>query len=355
MWNYILLAFIPVAIVLEVIHAPAVWIFLVSALALLPLAGWMGRATEELAARAGSTVGGLLNATFGNAAELIIAIVALLAGKIEVVKASITGSILSNLLLVLGLSIFLGGLRFNTQKFNANSANVLASLLTLTLIAMLLPAFFDIAERTYFNVENPLIPDQQFSLAAAGVLILIYLANIYFSLRTHKDMLSGLSDDEHHEATWSVPVAVGVLLAATVGVAVMAEFLVGSLEEATAVLGLSEFFVGIILIPLVGNAAEHFAAITFAIKNKMDLAVQIAIGSSLQIALLVAPILVIVGFFAGRPMNLVFSNPLELAALAASILATNAVVRDGETNWLEGSMLLGVYVLLAFAFFFTPR
>ncbi len=355
MWNYILLGFVPLAIALEVLHAPAVWIFLISALALLPLAGFMGRATEELAARAGSTVGGLLNATFGNAAELIIALVALLAGKLEVVKASITGSILSNLLLVLGLSIFMGGLRYSTQRFNAKAAGVMTSLLTLTLIAFMLPAFFDIAERNFFKVSNPALPDQMFSLATAGVLILIYLANIYFSLRTHKALVAGVSDEADHEAHWSLPVAVGVLAAATVGVAVMAEFLVGSLEEATKTLGLSEFFVGIILIPLVGNAAEHFAAVIFAMKNKMDLAVQIAVGSSLQIALLVAPILVIVGYLAGRPMDLVFQNPLELAALAASILATNAVVRDGESHWLEGVMLLGVYVLLGFAFFFTPK
>ncbi|MER3445251.1 MAG: calcium/proton exchanger [Meiothermus sp.] len=334
---------------------------MVSALALLPLAGWMGQATEELAARAGSTVGGLLNATFGNAAELIIATVALLAGKIEIVKASITGSILSNLLLVLGLSVFLGGLRYLRQNFNAHAAGLLASLLTLTLIAFMLPTFFDLAERSFFNVPDPTLPDELFSLATAGVLILIYLANVYFTLRTHKDLVSGLvsgldeAHPEEHSATWSVPVAVGVLAAATVGVAVMAEFLVGSLEAATEVLGLSEFFVGIILIPLVGNAAEHFAAVVFAMKNKMDLAVQIAVGSSLQIALLVAPILVLVGYFAGRPMDLVFHNPLELAALAASILATNAVVRDGESNWLEGFLLLGVYALLGFAFFFTPR
>jgi Ca2+:H+ antiporter len=356
MLNYILLLFIPIAFWLEFTHGPPVWIFIVSGLALLPLAGWMGRATEELAARAGSTIGGLLNATFGNAAELIIAIVALLAGKIEVVKASITGSIFSNLLLVLGLSIFLGGLRFNTQRFNQQAGNIMASLLLLAMVALMLPALFDIAERTYFKVD-PTLPDLAFSHAAAIVLILVYLANIWFSLRTHKDMLSGMDDahPEDHQASWSIPLSIGVLAAATVGVAVMAEFLVGSLEEATHVLGLSEFFVGIILIPLVGNAAEHFAAVVFAMKNKVDLAVQIAIGSALQIALLVAPLLVIVGWIAGKPLDLVFRNPLELGALVASILATNAVVKDGETNWLEGFLLLGVYLLLGLAFFFTPR
>ncbi|MBF6593620.1 MAG: calcium/proton exchanger [Thermaceae bacterium] len=354
MLNYILLIFVPIAFGLELLHAPGVWIFLVSALALLPLAGWMGRATEELAARAGSTVGGLLNATFGNAAELIIAGIALSAGKIEVVKASITGSILSNLLLVLGLSIFLGGLRFTTQKFNIQSANIMTSLLTLSLLALLLPALFDLAERSYFKVD-PRLPDLSFSHAAAMVLILVYLANIYFSLRTHRDLVGSGGEEHHHEANWSIAVSVGVLAMATVGVAVMAEFLVSSLEAATATLGLSEFFVGIILIPLVGNAAEHFAAVSFALKNKMELSVQIAIGSSLQIALLVAPLLVLLGWTTGKPLDLVLQNPLELGALFASIIATNAVVRDGETNWLEGFLLLGVYALLALAFFFTPR
>jgi len=357
MFSYVPLIFIPIAVYLELTQGPPVWIFITSTLALLPLAGWMGRATEELAARAGSTVGGLLNATFGNAAELIIAAVALMAGKIEVVKASITGSILSNLLLVLGLAVFLGGLRNSKQVFNPQSANIMTSMLTLAMVAFLLPAFFDIAERSYFGVADPRIAELNFSHAAAIVLILVYLANIWFSLRTHKDLVSGL-DEEHaaqHEVSWSIPVSVGVLAAATVGVAVMAEFLVGSLEAATKVLGLSEFFVGIILIPLVGNAAEHFAAITFALKNKMDLAVQIAIGSALQIALLVAPLLIIFGWIVSKPLDLVFRNPLELGALAASIIATNAVVRDGETNWLEGFLLLGVYTLLAMAFFFTPR
>lgn len=352
MLNYWLLLSIPLALILEVAHAPAVWIFLGSALALLPLAAWMGRATEELAARAGSTVGGLVNATFGNAAELIIGAVALFAGKIEVVKASITGSILSNLLLVLGLAVFLGGVRRERQFFNKQAASISATLLTLTMIAMLLPALFDLAERTYFKVE-PAIPDLVFSTVAALVLIAVYLANILFSLRTHKDLVGGVA--EHHKPTWSLRSSVGLLALATAGVAVMAEFMVGNLEAATQTLGLSQFFVGIILIPLVGNAAEHFAAVTFAVKNKMDLAVQIAIGSSIQIALLVAPVLVLLGAASDHPLDLVFRNPLELAALAAAIVATNAVVNDGETHWLEGFLLLGVYVLLAMAFFFTPR
>ncbi len=352
MLSYVLLLFIPLALILEFTHAPAVWIFFTAALALLPLAGWMGRATEELAARAGSTVGGLVNATFGNAAELIIGAVALFAGKVEVVKASITGSVLSNLLLVLGLAVFLGGIRRERQFFNKQAASISATLLTLTMIAMLLPALFDLAERTYFKVE-PTIPDMAFSLAAALVLIAVYLANILFSLRTHKNLVDGA--EEHHRSRWSSRRALSILTVATVGVAVMAEFLVGSLGAATRTLGLSEFFVGIIVIPLVGNAAEHVAAVTFAMKNKMDLAVQIAIGSSIQIALLVAPLLVLLGAVSAHPMDLVFRNPLEMIALAAAIIATNAVVNDGETHWLEGFLLLGVYALLAMAFFFTPH
>ncbi len=356
MWSLILLIFVPIAIVLEVMHAPPVWIFLISALALLPLAQWMGKATEELAARAGSTVGGLLNATFGNAAELIIAVVALNAGKIEVVKASIAGSILANLLLVLGLAIFLGGFKRERQYFNTHGANLMTTMLTLALIALMTPAFFDMAERSYFKVDA-VIPDQQFSLAAAFVLIFVYLCNIFFSLRTHKDLLTSKeADEEHeHEHAWPIAKAVGVLAAATLGVVFMAEILVGSLEEATKTLGLSEFFVGMILIPLVGNAAENATSITFALRNKMNLAVQIPVGSSMQIALLVAPLLVIIGAITGHPMDLVFHNPLVLVGLASAVFATTAVTKDGETHWLEGVMLLGVYSLLALAFFFTPR
>jgi len=350
--NVLLLA-IPLALIAEYAGLGGVWVFLLSALSLLPLASWMGRATEELAARLGSTAGGLLNATFGNAAELIIALIALSAGKVEVVKASISGSLLSNLLLVLGLSIFAGGLKYHRQQFNKQNAGLLVSLTTLALVAFMLPAFFDMAERNYFGVSDPALPDASFSLVVAIVLIAIYAGDLIFSLVTHRELVGGV--ESAHEPEWSARLALGVLVAATLGVALMSELLVGSLEAATESLGLSEFFIGIILIPLVGNAAEHIAAVGFALKNKMDLAVQIAVGSSLQVALLVAPILVIWGWISGVRFDFVFHNPLELAGLAASIIFTNSVVRDGETNWLEGLMLLGVYALLAFAFFFTPR
>jgi Ca2+:H+ antiporter len=345
------LVFVPLALVLEFTQGPGLWLFVVSALALLPLAGWMGRATEELALRAGSTVGGLLNATFGNAAELIIAGIALANGQLGVVKASITGSILSNLLLVFGLAIFLGGLRRGRQFFNRDSAALQATMLTLTMLALLLPAFFEFTETSYYHVD-PKLPSHAFSVAAACVLVVVYGANLVFALLTHRQML-GEADEHDHEPTWSTGLAVGILVAATAGVAMMAEFLVGSLDVATKAMGLSEFFVGIILIPLVGNAAEHMAAVHFAMRDKMDLAVQIAIGSSLQVALLVAPLLVFMGLVLGQPMDLVFHNPLELAGLAASIIAVNAVARDGETHWMEGAMLLAVYLLLGCAFFFV--
>ncbi|MBB6098389.1 Ca2+:H+ antiporter [Deinobacterium chartae] len=352
-----LLIFLPIAVYLEFTHAPGTWIFIAAALAILPLAGLMGRATEELATKTGSAVGGLLNATFGNATELIIAFFALQAGKLEVVKASITGSILGNLLLVLGLAVFLGGLRFKTQVFNRHNAGLVTSLLTISVLGLLIPAMFDLASRSFAGERNPAGIDLSLSVATAVVLILIYIANIIFSLFTHKNVLSA-HDEGHGEAhsgpAWSVPVAVGVLLAATVAVAFMSEFLVGSLEEATAALGLSEFFVGIILIPIIGNAAEHAAAIVFAMKNKMDLAVTIALGSTVQVALLVAPLLVLLSLLVGRPMDLVLHNPLELAAVVAGVVIANNIARDGESNWIEGLMLLGVYVILAFAFFFFP-
>lgn len=353
MMRWLLLLFAPAAILAEHLNLGAVWVFIFAAIAILPLAGLMGEATEVLAARAGSTVGGLLNATFGNAAELILAGMVLLAGKVEVVKASLTGSILANLLLVLGFSALAGGVRYHEQRFNRESAGVLASLLTLTLIAFALPTLFDLAERSYFGAD-PKLPDARYSLAVAVVLLFAYAANLWFSLVTHRDLISGKGEvEEAHAPHGSVGKSVALLLAATLGVAWMSELLVRNLEAATHHLGISEFFVGIILIPLVGNAAEHLAALGFAVKNKMDLAVQIAVGSSLQIALVVAPLLVLFSWLIGRPMDLVFQNPLELAALAGTILIANSVLRDGKSNWLEGVLLLAVYALLAFAFFFV--
>jgi len=354
MLNY-LLVFVPIAMLLEwVFHASPTLIFVAAALAILPLAGLMGQATEEIAARTGSAVGGLLNATFGNATELIIAFFALQAGKLEVVKASITGSILGNLLLVLGLALLLGGFKFKTQNFNLKNARLLSSMLFVSVLGLLIPALFDIGARDYAGVPNPANVDLSMSVATAVILIVMYAANVYFSLVSHKDLLSSADDEGHHEAKWSIPVAVGVLLGATVLVAFMSEFLVGALEPAAASLGLSEFFVGIIVLPIIGNAAEHSSAVLFALKNKLDLAVTIALGSTIQVALLVAPLLVLLSLLVGKPMDLVLHNPFELAAVVAGVVIAASVSSDGETNWLEGALLLGMYFILAFAFFFFP-
>lgn len=353
---YGLLIFVPVAFFLEFTHASDTLIFAVACLAILPLAGLMGRATEELAVRTGPTVGGLLNATFGNATELIIAFFALSAGKFDVVKASITGSIIGNLLLVLGLSLFLGGLRYSRQTFNTHAARATASLLTISVIAFMVPALFEFTEQSLgVSSADIRIDDAHLALGVSVVLIALYVANIIFSLITHRDLL-GAADQPHEAgaAAWRPIVAVGVLVAATVMVGFMSEFLVGSLEGFTTTLGLSEFFVGIIIIPIVGNAAEHAAAVFFAMKNKMDLAVTIALGSTVQVALLVAPLLVLLSFLIGKPMDLVLHNQLELVTLIGAVLIANSVTRDGETNWFEGLMLLGVYVIIGIAFFFLP-
>jgi Ca2+:H+ antiporter len=352
---YWLLVFVPAAFVLKYLNGADTLIFAAAALAILPLAGLMGRATEELALRTGATIGGLLNATFGNATELIIAFFALSAGKFDVVKASITGSIIGNMLLVLGLALFLGGLRHPRQKFNPHSAQVTASLLVIAMIAVLVPALFDITERTLsVDPAQALIKDTHLALAVAIILILLYAAHILFTLVTHRSLLAGTEEAHEETPAWSPPAAMGVLLGATVLVGFMSEILVSSLEGFTAAVGLSEFFVGIIIIPIVGNAAEHASAITIAMKDKMDLAVGIALGSTVQVALLVAPLLVILSFIIGKPMDLVLHNPLELATLVGAVLIGNSVARDGETNWLEGLMLLGVYAIVAFAFFFLP-
>lgn len=353
----LLLVFFPIAFVLEYTHGAALLIFLASALAIVPLSGWLGHATEELALHTGATIGGLLNATFGNATELIIAFFALSAGQVDVVKSTLIGSIIGNLLLILGLAALLGGLRHPQQVFNVQNVRVLSSMLVITMIAFVTPAIFDFNEQALLGISEvqALIGDAEFSFGVAIVLIALYVGNLLFSLGSHKDLLSSVDEEEHSVApSWSIPRAIGVLLLATVAIAFMSEFLVGALEGFTEVMGLSTNFVGLIVIPVIGNAAEHTSAITFAMKNKMDLAVTIAIGSAIQIALLVAPLLILLSWFIGRPMDLVLRSPLELAALIGSVLIANSVARDGETNWYEGLMLVGVYLIFAIAFFFTP-
>ncbi|MCV3212784.1 calcium/proton exchanger [Plectonema radiosum NIES-515] len=346
----VLLLFIPVSLAAQFLKWGELIVFITAALAILPLAAWMGTATEEIAVVVGPTLGGLLNATFGNATELIIAIIALKAGLVDVVKASITGSIIGNLLLVMGLSMFLGGLRYKEQTFQPIVARVNASSMNLAVIAILLP--------TAMNVTSVGISQQtveNFSLAVAIVLIVVYALTLLFSMKTHAYLYEvGLVESEEISHTKpNIWLWAGVLLACTLLVALESEMLVDSLEVATSQLGLTALFTGVILVPIVGNAAEHATAVTVAMKDKMDLSVSVAVGSSMQIALFVAPVLVIAGRVFGQPMDLNF-NPFELVAVTVSVLIANSISSDGKSNWLEGTLLLAAYTVLGFAFYFHP-
>ncbi len=345
-----LLAFVPFAIALEYLaHEQSLWIFLASALAIVPLAGWLGRATEELAARAGEGVGGLLNATFGNAAELIIAIAALRAGLYDVVKASLAGSIVGNILLVLGAAMLAGGLRHRPeQSFNAPAARSQATMLTLATIALILPA-------AYQRLGIGAAP-ASLSVWISLVLLAVYAANLAFSLGTHRALFAGspAGGEAEHAATWSVGRAVLVLTAATIAIAWISEILVGALEPTAHALGLSDVFVGVFVVAILGNAAEHATAVTAALKNRMDLSLSIAIGSSVQVSLFVAPFLVLLSYaVAPAPMDLAFGGGLVLTVLL-SVLILGQVAGDGRSDWLKGVQLLAVYLILGLAFFFTP-
>jgi Ca2+:H+ antiporter len=345
-----LLILVPVAIILELAHADPSAIFIVSALGIVPLAGILGEATDALAHRTGPRVGALLNATFGNAAELIITVVAIRAGLIEVVKASITGSILWNILLVMGMSLLLGGLKHGFQRFSRRGASVNVTMMTIAIIGLLIPAIFSqaIEEQSHIAVEY-------LSIGVAVALMLAYGLNILFSFRMPRedkhDLPGEASTTEH--AAWSLRRALSVLAVSVVAIATLSEILVGALEPLIREQGLTELFVGVIIVPIIGNAAEHLVAVEMAMKNKMELALGIALGSSLQIALFVAPLLVFISLIAGHPMSLIF-NPFELAALFATVLIAAFIAFDGESNWLEGAQLLIVYVILALAFFFLP-
>jgi len=333
-------------------------LFVIAALAVIPLAGWLGRATEQLAERAGPGVGGLLNATFGNAAELIIGLLALSHGLIGVVKASITGSIIGNILLVLGASMLAGGFRFSRQRFNQTAARVSSTSLTLAAIGLIIPTIFHLAANQQPGGWSPQA-EQRLSVAIAAVLFVTYLLSLVFSLVTHKDLFAGdtpagSQSKGHRAPTWSVAKSLIVLTVSTVLVAIMSELLVGSVESARQGLGLTEVFVGVIVVAIIGNAAEHSTAISVALKNKMDLSLGIATGSSLQIALFVTPALVFASYLFGRPMNLEFSFP-EIAAVVLSVWIVGEISGDGECNWLEGAQLLSVYVIIAILFFFLPE
>lgn len=348
-----MLVFVPIAIVFEYFAADLhLLVFLMAALAIVPLAGWLGRATEQLAERSGEGVGGLLNATFGNATELIIGLSALRAGLYDVVKASIVGSIVGNILLVLGLAMLAGGLRHREQQYNISGARSQATLLTLATIALILPA-------AYNAVITPRNPQglQSLSLYISLILLLVYGLFLVYSLITHKSLFSGTASSEQspdHPPPWSTGKAVSVLGVATVLIAWISEILVGAIEPSARQLGLSNLFVGVFVVAILGNAAEHASAVSAAMKNRMDLALSIAIGSSVQVALLVAPLLVLASLFIGPlPMGLAFSGGLVLSVLLA-VLITGQVAGDGRSDWLKGVQLLAVYLILGLAFFFTP-
>ncbi len=380
---YGFLGFIPVSLAAHFLGWGDLIVFVTAGLAIIPLAGWMGAATEEIAVVLGPSLGGLMNATFGNATELIIAIFALRAGLVNVVKSSLTGSIIGNLLLVMGLSMLLGGLKFKEQSFEPTIARLNASSMNLAVIAILLPTAVDF---TSTGIEQPIL--QKLSIAVAIVLIGVYGLTLLFSMKTHAylydvgtaednsdpEALSALAggnsvniksgegkladtkahDNGHHEEHKpNLPLWIGVLLAATLVVAVESEFLVGTLEVASKQLGLSELFTGVIILPIIGNAAEHATAVTVALKNKMDLSLSVAVGSSMQIALFVAPLLVIVGAFMGQPMDLDFNN-FELLSVAVAVLVANSISGDGKSNWLEGTLLLATYAVISLSFYFHP-
>ncbi len=345
---YALLIFVPLAIVAELMHASPIIVFALSAAAILPLSGILGTATEELAGHTGPTIGGLMNATLGNFAELVIAAFALRAGLIDLVKASITGSILGNLLLVLGAAQLAGGLKYKTQKINPSLAGLSSTLLVVAVLGLVVPAVFQAAHPDPLRVATVRV-----SMWVGGLLMAGYLMSLVYSMVTHKAAFNEGGDVAHHEEKphWSLRKAIVVLIVTAATIGVLSEFLVGSTAEAVSSLGLSEFFVGLILIPIIGNAAEHSSAVLMAMKNRMDLAVGIAVGSSIQVALLIAPLLVFLGVALGQPMDLAFTV-MEVASVAVAVAVASSVMKDSESNWLEGAFLLLAYAAIGTAFFF---
>jgi Ca2+:H+ antiporter len=347
----LLLVFVPISLALEyVLHAPAIWVFVTAIVAIIPLAELIRRATEQLALTIGSAIGGLLNVTFGNAAELILAIFVLLAGKTDVVKGQITGSLIGNSLVGLGLAIMVGTWGREKLTFARERAGLLSSLLVLSTIALLLPALFDYTEQRG-GVANAAELDEWLSLGVAVVLVLVYVANLVYTLFTHRDVFA--ANESHGTAEWPVWLGLATLVGATVVTAFEAELVSGALEATATSLGITTFFLGVTVLAIVGNAAEYVSAVYFARQGQMGLVMTTTVGSTIQVALLVAPVLVLVSYALGVPMNLVFSNPLELIAIAGIAFVVSSISQDGEVTWFEGLLLLAVYALLALAFFFV--
>ena len=359
MWPYYLVPFIPVAIVLELfVHPDPTWVFVTAALGVIPTAAMMGLATEELASKTGPGLGGLLNVTFGNAPEMIIALFALNAGLYEVVKASIVGAILGNVLLIMGLGMLLGGWKRDKQTFNQTAVSSVVLMLFLAVAVMVLPGLFAMINGQGLpRVEDQLLSFgsdiESISLIASLILLGTYMAGLLFSLRTHRAIFNPGSEEHNSPLAWSARKALIALALAGVAVGVMAHLLVGSLESVAVSFGLSEFFVGIIIVAIVGNAAESWVSVLYATRDKMDMSVHIAVGSATQLALVVAPTLVIASYVIGpQPMALVF-NGYEMAGLVIAVLAAHLVVQEGESNWFEGLQLLALYAALAVVFFFA--
>jgi len=342
----VLLIFVPLSLFAEYVHFSPIAIFILASLAILPLAKYIGESTEEISVHTGPALGGLLNATFGNATELIISVFALQAGLTEMVKASITGSIIGNLLLILGMALFFGGLGKDEQAFNTTAARTSASTLFLATAAIVMPAVFVLTS------EDPsAVTIETLSIAVSIIMAVSYLASLLFSLHTHKHLYT--ADTAECSARWSVKKSVTVLLVSTVAVAVMSEILVGSIEPLAESLGWTELFIGMIFVAIIGNAAEHVSAITIAIKGRMDLSLQIAIGSTTQIAMFVVPVLVFTSYFFETPMNLIFTT-FELAAIVSAVLMVKSIIEDGKSNWFEGLQLLGTYGIMIVVSFLHP-
>ena len=348
---YALLLFVPLSLALRhLVDAPPIWIFATGAVAIAVLADWLRRATEQLAEHAGSTIGGLLNVSFGNTAELVLALFVLSRAPIRVVQAQITGSIIGTTLLFLGISAMVGGIGRVRQTFNQASAGLLSTLLFLVVVAILLPAVFDVTERITAAGANISLTDEYLSLGVSVVLLLLYAANLVYTLVTHRDVFAG--DAPGGAAEWSISRALMVLAGCTAVIAVEAELVSAALEAASAQLGLSPVFMGVVVLALIGTAADLFAAVVFARQDKMDIVFAMCIGSAIQIALVVAPVLVLASWMAGYPMNLVFGSPLDLFAIAGVAFIVRSVAADGETTWFEGLLLVGVYLLFALAYYF---
>lgn len=350
-----LLVFVPIAAGLHYLRPDMhTYIFITAAIAIVPLAGWLGRATEHIAEKTSEGMGGLLNATFGNAAELIIAIMAMQRGLHDVVKASLTGSIIGNILLVMGAAAVAGGLKFKTQQFNPAAARIQATMLSLASVSLIVPAAFH-----YLSGPAGLTKEYDLSFDISVVLLITYALSLVFSLHTHKQLFSGHSaeaaGERNSHSPWSMGKSIGILAGSTVLIAWISEMLVASVEVAAHSFGMSTIFVGVIIVAIVGNAAEHSTAVLVARKDRMDLSLGIAIGSSIQIALFVAPVMVLLSYVIGpKPMDLVFT-PAEVLAVVLAVAITGQIAGDGESNWLEGIQLLAVYTILGMVFFFLPE